>query len=301
MCPYYAVEAFFVSYRITIERSICKVKEVLGGRVLPDETGRLEVSVSSQPWLINCVIQQKNKDMKNNNKLAMSLLGAAIVASVGTGLIGVASADSTVAANSSAAITQSVGAHRGPGPGVAGTVVSVSGNTITLTGKDGKTYTIDATKSTIDKISTITVGNIAAGDTLMVGGTVSGTSVTATHITDGQMPTSQGGGFGGPRGAGQGHSGVTGTVSAISGNTLTVANKAGTSYSVNASGATILKAVSGAKPATSTLASVAIGDTVRIQGTISGTSVTATRIVDGVLSQRPVKGSTTSSQTSAQQ
>ena len=239
--------------------------------------------------------------MKNSNKLAMSLLGAAIVASVGTGLIGVASADSTVAANATAAITQNAGSHRGPGPGVAGTVVSVSGNTITLTGKDGKTYTIDATKSTIDKVSTITVGNIVAGDTLMVGGTVSGTTVTASHITDGQMPVApQGGGLGG-FGGGHGKPGVTGTVSAISGNTLTVANKAGTSYSVNASGATVLKAASGAKPTTSTLASVAIGDTVRIQGTISGTSVTATQIVDGVLPQRPVRGSTTSTQTSAQQ
>lgn len=236
--------------------------------------------------------------MKNtNNKLAMTLLGAAVVASLGTGLLGVASAATTVAAGTST--TQQAGGQRGPGQGVAGTVVSVSGNTITLTGKDGKTYTIDAGTAKISKVDTITTANIAAGDTLMVGGTVSGTSVAATNIMDGQMPQ---GGFGGPRGGGKGP-GVMGTVSAISGTTLTVADKNGTSYTVNAAGATVKKGsgTAGTAPATSTLSAVAVGDTVGIRGTVSGTTVTATEIMDGVFpAHQGNRSQPTSTQTSAQ-
>lgn len=71
------------------------------------------------------------------------------------------------------------------GPGVQGTVTAVSGNTVTLTGADGKTYAVDASDATIAKMITITVGQIAVGDTLGVHGTVSGTNVEAKHIMDG--------------------------------------------------------------------------------------------------------------------
>lgn len=79
---------------------------------------------------------------------------------------------------------------RGPGfgrgvKGTRGTVTSVSGNTITLTGKDGKTYTVDAGSAQIAKVSSITVGSVQVGDTLDVQGDVSGTTVTAKHIMDG--------------------------------------------------------------------------------------------------------------------
>ena len=84
--------------------------------------------------------------------------------------------------------------------------------------------------------------------------------------------------------------GVTGTVSAISGTTLTVTskkmergmNKAGTStpaasvtYTVDASNATVTK-----NNTTSTLSAIAVGDTIMVQGTVSGTNVTATTIRD---------------------
>ena len=72
--------------------------------------------------------------------------------------------------------------------GVSGTVTAVSGNTVTITGKDGKTYTVDASASVVLKTSTITVGQIAVGDTLGVHGTISGTSVKADHIMDGILP-----------------------------------------------------------------------------------------------------------------
>ncbi len=78
--------------------------------------------------------------------------------------------------------------------GVAGTVTAVSGTTITLTGKDGTTYTVNAGTATVEKIETINASAIAVGDTLMVGGT----SVTAEHIMDGKMP--EGKPFEGPLG-----------------------------------------------------------------------------------------------------
>ncbi|HVU75310.1 MAG TPA: DUF5666 domain-containing protein [Candidatus Paceibacterota bacterium] len=79
---------------------------------------------------------------------------------------------------------------------------------------------------------------------------------------------------------------VMGKVTAISGTTLTVERMARdasstTSYSVDASSAKILKATAGSAPSEITIASVAVGDTVRIRGTLSGSSVAATEVVDG--------------------
>ena len=83
--------------------------------------------------------------------------------------------------------------------------------------------------------------------------------------------------------------GVFGTVSAVNGTTLTVTSKpmmrpnststpaVTTVYTVTASGATIYK-----NGATSTISSVATGDMVMVQGTVTGTNVAATAIRDGV-------------------
>ncbi|HWB34098.1 MAG TPA: DUF5666 domain-containing protein [Candidatus Paceibacterota bacterium] len=87
--------------------------------------------------------------------------------------------------------------------------------------------------------------------------------------------------------------GVFGIVSAINGTTLSVAsrgfgkNTATTTYSVDASSATVFK-----DGATSTLSAVAINDAVVVQGTVSGTSVAAKTIRDGFmkLGTRPMNG-----------
>ncbi|HEY5383265.1 MAG TPA: DUF5666 domain-containing protein [Candidatus Paceibacterota bacterium] len=77
---------------------------------------------------------------------------------------------------------------------------------------------------------------------------------------------------------------VFGTVSAINGDTLTItskgfgANAAATSYTVDATNATITK-----NSAASSLGNVAVGDTISAQGTVSGTSVVATTIRDGMM------------------
>ena len=122
---------------------------------------------------------------------------AAVVASIGLGFAGVSAAQSAPAEGPNASLAGHMRAMLGGkghgmmgkrGMGVAGTVTAVSGNTVTITGKDGKTYTVDASGAAILKTSTITVGQIAVGDTVGVHGTVSGTSVTADHIMDGILP-----------------------------------------------------------------------------------------------------------------
>src|SRR6185369_10907714 len=77
--------------------------------------------------------------------------------------------------------------------------------------------------------------------------------------------------------------GVMGTVAAISGNTLTVTGKDNTSYSVDVSNAKFLKGSQGSAPTTASLADIQVGDTVGIRGTVTGTSVVATEVMDGVL------------------
>jgi len=81
--------------------------------------------------------------------------------------------------------------------------------------------------------------------------------------------------------------GVFGTVSAINGSTITLQSKGrgpnentttpGITYTVNAANAVVIK-----NGATSTLSSVAVGDMVSAQGAVNGTTVTATKLRDGM-------------------
>jgi len=83
---------------------------------------------------------------------------------------------------------------------------------------------------------------------------------------------------------------VFGTVEAINGNTITVNSKQGlgaagttttattTTFTVDATNAKIMK-----NNVAGTIASIAVGDTIIAQGTVSGTNVVATNIRDGVM------------------
>ncbi len=78
--------------------------------------------------------------------------------------------------------------------------------------------------------------------------------------------------------------GVHGKITAISGTTLTITNeRSNTTYTVDASAATVMKASAGAAPTTSSVSSLAVGDIVHARGTVSGTSVTATNIMSGMM------------------
>lgn len=186
-------------------------------------------------------------------------------------------------------------------PGVFGTVASVSGTTLTVTSKPhptmpgagsvaAVTYTVDASNATVMKNGTAsTLSAVAVGDTVMIQGTVSGTSVTATTIRDGLVPMGtrpQGGGTSTPIITGNGEPVVAGSVTAISGSTLTITNKSNVTYTVDATNATIDKG-----NAKSTLASVAVGDNVVVQGTVNGTSVTASSVIDSGTAASTTSGS----------
>lgn len=77
-----------------------------------------------------------------------------------------------------------MGGRHGKGPGVMGQVSAISGSTITVTGMDGKSYTVEAGSAKIQRFVTGALSDIAVGDRIGVQGTVSGTTVTATNIMD---------------------------------------------------------------------------------------------------------------------
>lgn len=76
--------------------------------------------------------------------------------------------------------------HRGPGRGhgTRGTVTAVNGSTITITGDNGTSYTVNAASAHVSKITTISASDIAVGDKLDVMGDVSGSTITAKQIVD---------------------------------------------------------------------------------------------------------------------
>lgn len=179
-------------------------------------------------------------------------------------------------------------------PVVTGTVTAVSGNTITLSGNAGMmssstpktTFTIDATNAKVLKAGKeIKVATIVTGDTLAVSGTLTGTNVVATIIHDGIMMGGRGGDMKNnaikndaqamQQLQGNGQPVVAGNVTAINGSTITVTNKSNVTYTADTSAAKVL--VSGV---TSTLASVKVGDSVVVQGTVNGTAITASTVID---------------------
>jgi len=248
----------------------------------------------------------------NNKKYVSWITAAGLVASL-------AIAGSAFAATAPQAWSGgSGGMHRGGGaPGVFGTVSAVNGTTLTVTAKARPTaananaaavasatvYTVDASNAKVYKgssTSTVSVSNIATGDTVMVAGTVSGSNITATSIRDGVGGTmgrvNRGASSTTPRTMpttaiqGNGEPVIGGAVTAIDGSTLTVTNASNVTYTINAVNSTIIK-----NGTSTTIANVAVGDNLIVQGTVSGTSVTASSVID----QGVKSGNTSSSGVSA--
>ncbi len=235
--------------------------------------------------------------MKQQNKLIIPLAVFALVASAVTGVVGVADA-----ATSSPKST--TGAHQGTPPIAAGLVTAVSGNIITMTDtKSGTTYSVDATNAAITKRAkpttapalgsarptpaTITVSGIAVGDMVAVNGTVNGTTIIATKVQDGVFGRGGESGMGKDMAGADHGSGVMGTVTAVHGSTVTVTGKDGKTYTVDATNSTI------GKFQTITVSGIQIGDSVGVQGTVNGTSVTAKNIMDGMPTPHNQKSATT--------
>lgn len=226
------------------------------------------------------------------NKLAVVLSSSVIVGSLLMAGTAFAQTNDTQPSTSArAGWSGHAGMGAGRAPGVFGTVSAVNGTSLTVTSKGfgksetaaAQTYTVNAANATVTKAGVAsTVGAIAVGDTVMVAGTVSGTSVTATTIRDGMG----GPGMGMKPGEhasstpsiiqGNGQPVIGGTVSAVNGNSLTVTTaKGNVTYTVDVTSATIEKG-----NAASTVSAIAVGDAVVVQGTVSGSSVTASSVMD---------------------
>ncbi len=194
-------------------------------------------------------------------------------------------------------------------PGVFGSVTAVSGTTITVTDQRTKTsYTIDASNAKIMKAgAAATVSNIAVGDIVMADGTLSGTTLTAKVVMDGQ-PWKRGEmenkiekkiegaddkltslGI-----VGNGQPVVAGSVTAVSGTTITISNKAGATFTVDATTAKIAKA-----GAVTTVSNVTVGDMVIVQGTVNGSNITAASVIDQGTTPAPTTGTTQGANASA--
>ena len=151
---------------------------------------------------------------------------------------------------------------------VTGTVASVSGSIITLTAKNGGSYAIDAASAKIMKTgATINVSAIQPGDLLMVRGTLSGLSMTATTIVDGvkQRPANA---TNLNAKAHPGENRILGTISAINGTSLTLTVKghgsqAAVSETVQTGGSTTVTK----DKAAATFTDLAVGQNVMAVGT----------------------------------
>lgn len=126
-----------------------------------------------------------------------------------------------------------------------------------------------ASKSLVALAALVAIGAGAGISAIASAATSTDASVTATST----KPWVKGA-HGGP-GMGRGR-GVHGTVSAINGSTLTITNTDGTSYTVDASQAKVSKVID------LTFSDIQVGDSVGVQGKVSGSSVTASHIMDGV-------------------
>jgi hypothetical protein len=187
-------------------------------------------------------------------------------------------------------------------PFVVGTVSTVSGNTLTILGKEGfgsttatTTFTVDATNATVKKNNaTSTVSNILVGDTVAIQGTINGSNITATTIRDGVFARPiMGTGYKNTASTtlpivGNGEPVVAGTVSSVNGSTLLITNKSNVQYTVDAANAKIIEGQN-----TIVISNINVGDAVLVQGTINGTSVVASTVVDQA---NPVKTATTSAE-----
>jgi len=150
----------------------------------------------------------------------VALAGFAALSLAACGSSSTPSAGSTTAASSSP--SSAVPAPEGPGgkDRLSGLVNSVSGGTVSITGKDGP-GTVNITSSTrITQLSPGQLTDVTAGECVAVRpvkGNNSGSAVTAANILVGRPGNAQCGEKGGKR-----EHGINGTVAAVNGNTIQV-------------------------------------------------------------------------------
>jgi hypothetical protein len=151
--------------------------------------------------------------------------------------------------------------------GVVGRVTAINGSTITVVGKNDVSYTVNAGNAKVwkNKNNAAKLSDIMVGDSIIVQGTVNGTSVTASNIIDVKLPM------------GNSDAVLTGVVTAVSDTSITVKASNGTVYTVATAGVEVKDHKNKEKG----LKDIHVGDTVTIKGSIDGTSVTASTIIEG--------------------
>jgi hypothetical protein len=240
--------------------------------------------------------------MKTITKKNISLF-TALTASALAVTVPVFAADVTTSVHVNTGMMRADGEGRGMmmqnmGPAIWGTITAVNGNTITVSGKTmgankdetnttaATTYTVDVTSAKITKSNVAgTVASLVTGDSVMVQGTITGTNVKATMVHDGVMAKGAGMMRGGMHEGGMmstsspitgnGQPVVAGKVTAISGSSITITNSSNVTYTIDATNAKITEGRS-----LLSLSNIVVGDSIVAQGTINGTGVVATSIID---------------------
>jgi hypothetical protein len=142
----------------------------------------------------------------------------------------------------------------------AGVVTNVSGTTLTLTGFDGASHTVSVTDQTRYQKAgaSAALSDVTTGTAIVAAGTLdSSGTLTAVRVLI-RVPT------------------IRGEVTGVSGSSYTVAVRFGTTYTVNATSSTTYVNRDGTAASAS---AVTAGTYIAAQGTLSGTTLTAQRII----------------------
>jgi hypothetical protein len=167
------------------------------------------------------------------------------------------------------------------GGGTFGTISAIGSSNLTITMPDGSTINVTTSGSTaVTKSAAGSVSDIHAADHVVIEGTTSGSTVTADHITDTGANADAG-----PVGRGGPGNAVAGTVASIANGAFTVNEATGGTLTVKTAAMTTITVV---QP--STVAALAVGDTVRVTGTTSNGTVAATTIQAGATDFGPGPG-----------
>ena len=234
--------------------------------------------------------------MRSKKIVPLFMLASLIIVASGAHVVSAQTAPTTMTARNHQAFEGQGGGRGMMGRGVVGTVSAVNGTTLTITSRpwgkpaaDGTTpapttYTVDASSAQVtkDKVAS-SISAIAIGDTVMVQGTVTGSSVKATKIRDGLPIRNQNGqdnqseskDFPAQSIQGNGQPIIAGTITTVSGKNITITNKSNASFTVDATNAQIRNG-----DATSSVSTLTVGDRIIVQGTINGNAVVAYSIID---------------------
>ncbi len=163
---------------------------------------------------------------------------------------------------------------------VTGTMASASGTTITLTGSNGTSYSVDASGAKFLRKygSTMAITDIQTGDTLNVQGAVSGTNITATSIRDMSQQ--------------QKNASFSGSVSSVNGGSFVLASKNRGAQTVNTDSSTTFKELG---QTSVSMSNITTGENVDVSGVWDSTASTvAASVVTIVVKTETITGTLTS-------